>query len=112
MLLQKGEYGGKRYLDSTTVKTFTSCQYYPNRRGIGFDKPETDPKKDSPVCNAATPSSFGHQGFTGTIAWADPETGIVYIFLSNRVYPDTEINKLAKLGIRTVLHSAIYDMLK
>jgi beta-N-acetylhexosaminidase len=113
MYLQKGEYGGQRLIDSTTVKDFTRCQYVKiSRRGAGFDKPEPDKKKPSPVCGEASILSFGHQGFTGTIAWADPETQMVYIFLSNRVYPDAEDNKLVKLGIRGSIQEAIYKAMK
>lgn len=113
LYLQKGEYGGKRYFDSLTVKTFTSCPFYPtNRRGIGFDKPEMNPKKESPVCGSASAQSFGHTGFTGTMVWADPKTGLVYVFLSNRVYPDADVNRLAKLGIRTKIQELIYESFK
>ncbi len=102
LYLNGGTYGGKRYFDSVTVKEFTTVQFPKNgnRRGIGFDKPEADPKKPNPACDSISLSSFGHQGFTGTQAWADPETGMVFVFLSNRVYPDAEHNKLAKMGIR------------
>jgi beta-glucosidase-like glycosyl hydrolase/CubicO group peptidase (beta-lactamase class C family) len=110
MYLQKGSYGGERYLDSSVVSEFTKCQYcVDNRRGIGFDKPETDPKKESPVCDCVSYLSFGHSGFTGTLTWADPEYDLVYVFLSNRVYPDAEDNKLAKSGIRTAIQRVIYE---
>lgn len=113
LFLNYGEYGGRRYIDSSTVKMFTSCQYcFANRRGIGFDKPEMTAGKESPVCLEVSPESFGHTGFTGTIAWADPVHGIVYIFLSNRVYPDADENKLAKSGIRGKIHELIYQALK
>ena len=56
--------------------------------------------------------SFGHTGFTGTFAWADPENDLLIIFLSNRVYPDPEINKLSRLGIRTTMHDILYDAVK
>jgi beta-glucosidase-like glycosyl hydrolase/CubicO group peptidase (beta-lactamase class C family) len=113
MFMNKGEYGGRRYIDSTTVKDFTKCQYcFENRRGLGFDKPEMTAGKDSPVCLCVAPESFGHAGFTGTLAWADPVSGIVYIFLSNRVYPDAEDNKLSKSGIRGKVHQVIYDAFK
>ena len=113
MYMNYGEYGGVRYLDSNVVKSFTSCQYCPdNRRGVGFDKPELDPKKDSPVTSKVSASSFGHTGFTGTMTWVDPEKKLVYIFLSNRVYPDADINKLVKLGIRTKIQEAIYEAVK
>jgi CubicO group peptidase (beta-lactamase class C family) len=55
--------------------------------------------------------SFGHSGFTGTIAWADPVEDIVYIFLSNRVYPSAENNKLAKMNIRTNIQEEVYRVL-
>ncbi|HXC03197.1 MAG TPA: serine hydrolase, partial [Bacteroidia bacterium] len=105
------------YLDSATVNDFTRCQYcVGNRRGAGFDKPEMDPKKDSPVCDCVSYLSFGHQGFTGTITWADPANGLVYVFLSNRVYPDAEDNRLLKQGTRTnilrVINDAISNPLK
>jgi beta-N-acetylhexosaminidase len=115
MLLQKGEYGGVRYLDSAVVNEFTRCQYCvdnkggDNRRAIGFDKPETDPKKESPVCDCVSYMSYGHSGFTGTMTWVDPQYGLVYVFLSNRVYPDAEENKLAKQGIRSNIQKVIYE---
>lgn len=115
MFMNYGTYGGKRYIDSTTLYKFTECQYCingENRRAIGFDKPEMNPDKDSPVCKAVSYMSFGHAGFTGTLAWADPKTGIIYIFLSNRVYPDADDNKLSKAGTRGKIHAVIYDAMK
>lgn len=111
LYLNKGTYGGVRYLDSALVNEFTRIQFpaNDNRRGIGFDKPEPDTKKDSPVCRNASLDSFGHLGFTGTMTWADPESGIVYVFLSNRVYPDADDNRLAKLGTRSSILKVIYE---
>jgi CubicO group peptidase (beta-lactamase class C family) len=100
LYLNGGTYGGKRYFRTETVNDFTRYQYKDNRRGVCFDKPEPDPKKVNPACDSISQSSFGHQGFTGTQAWVDPETGLVFVFLSNRVYPDAKTNKLAKEGIR------------
>ncbi len=113
LYLNKGELNGVRLLDSSVVRDFTTCHFCPNnRRGLCFEKPEPDEKKDSPVTNACSLESFGHSGFTGTFAWADPKTNFVYVFLSNRVYPDAEPNKLAKLGIRGKIHRAFYEALK
>ncbi len=113
MYLQNGEYGGVRYLDSAVVNEFTKCQFcQDNRRALGFDKPEINPEKDSPVCSCVSYMSYGHTGFTGTITWVDPEKKLVYIFLSNRVYPDADINKLSKMGIRTKIQEIIYDAIK
>ena len=111
MLLNNGEYGGIQFLDSTIIHQFTSSQYPNNRRGLCFDKPELDESKDSPVTKACSFKSFGHSGFTGTFAWADPENGLVFVFLSNRVYPSADENKLAKLGIRGKIHRTLYEAL-
>src|SRR5690606_11329315 len=92
MNLWDGEYGGIRYFHSGTVPYFAGKQTNQNRRGLGWDKPvkESGP---SPTSRYASPLTFGHTGFTGTAAWADPEFGLVYIFLSNRVHPDAENRK-------------------
>lgn len=112
LFLNKGKYGGIRYIDSVTISQCTQCQYKDNRRGVGFDKPETNHVKESPVCTCVSDESFGHTGFTGTLAWADPKNQSVYVFLSNRVYPDADQNKLAKSGIRTKIQEIIYQALK
>jgi CubicO group peptidase (beta-lactamase class C family) len=110
MLLWEGEYGGTKYFEKSTVKDFTSCQFCPkNRRGLGFDKPEPDKTKDSPVSKKVSLSTYGHQGFTGTCYWVDPENGLVYIFLSNRVYPDAENKKINNLGVRNKVLDVVYE---
>ena len=83
-----------------------------NRRGIGFDKPMLEYDEDGPTCRSVSAASFGHSGFTGTYAWADPENGLVYIFLSNRVYPDASNPRIMEYDIRTNLHQVFYDALK
>lgn len=113
LYLDKGRWNGVQLLDSEVVKQFTTCRFCPtNRRGLCFEKPEPDAKKDSPVNSECSLESFGHSGFTGTFAWADPKNKLVVVFLSNRVYPNAEENKLAKLGIRGKIHKAFYDALK
>ena len=114
MLLNGGEYGGERFLEKETVEEFTKQQFPANhnRRGLLFDKPEPDTAKASPVCKSASLSSFGHSGFTGTYVWADPETKLIFVFLSNRVYPDAANDKIVKYNVRTKIHQAFYDALK
>ncbi|MGL4596013.1 MAG: serine hydrolase domain-containing protein, partial [Bacteroidia bacterium] len=111
VFLNGGMYGGQQYFDTATVREFTRCQFpqNENRRALGFDKPEFDAKKNSPVCDGISLQSFGHQGFTGTLTWADPETGIVLVFLSNRVYPSAEENKLNKLGTRNAILKVLIE---
>ncbi len=111
LYLNKGTYGGVQYIKDTTVNEYIKCQFCKdNRRAAGFDKPSKD--GDGPTCSCVSYLSFGHSGFTGTIAWADPEDEIVYIFLSNRVYPDAENNKLLKMNIRTDIQEVIYNALQ
>ncbi|MDG1993449.1 MAG: glycoside hydrolase family 3 N-terminal domain-containing protein [Polaribacter sp.] len=110
MYLQNGYYGGKRFLKSTTVKKFNQ-RYYEDqniRRGLGFDKPQLDPEIEA-TCGCVSDESFGHSGFTGTYTWADPKSKIVYVFLSNRVYPTMENNSLITENIRTRIQQVIQD---
>jgi len=108
MLLNGGEYAGKRYLKKETVQRFTAYGSPASRRGLGWDKPEAaaDASVTSDRCSGYT---FGHQGFTGTCAWADPATGVVFVFLSNRVYPNANNTAISRLGVRTVVQDRIYE---
>lgn len=114
MFLNGGVYGGREYIKKETVKEFTSYQFpeNDNRRGLGFDKPMLKFDEHLSNCKSASPSSFGHSGFTGTYTWADPETGLVYVFLSNRVYPDMDNNVIMDLDIRTNIHQLFYEAIK
>ena len=110
LFLQKGYYGGKRYFQSKTMDKFNR-RYYENemvRKGIGFDKPQLR-EIEKATCGCVSDKSFGHSGFTGTYTWADPETEIIYVFLSNRVYPTMENKGLIKNNIRTEIQQYIQD---
>jgi len=107
MLMNNGVYGGKSYLSKETIALFNTRHFSGNRRGLGFDKPSLSPGHGS-TCREASAASFGHTGFTGTMCWADPECGLVYVFLSNRVNPDAENKKLQDLNIRTEIQEQIY----
>jgi beta-glucosidase-like glycosyl hydrolase/CubicO group peptidase (beta-lactamase class C family) len=114
LYLWEGEYGGQRYFNSSTLNLFTSSVNGSkgNRRGLGFDKPEPDANKPSPVSRCIPVSSFGHSGFTGTMVWMDPDNNLIFIFLSNRVYPDASINKLVSENIRSRMQDEIYKAFK
>ena len=114
MLLDGGVYQGRRYLSEATVKMFTSRHFEAqgNRRALGFDKQLLQPSRNAQVCMEASQASYGHTGFTGTMFWVDPEYDLVYVFLSNRTYPSSAENKLAKLNIRTDIQSIIYSFFK
>ncbi len=112
MLLNKGVYAEHRFLKASTVELFTKKFSKNSRRGLGFDKPETDPTKDSPTSKMCSPATFGHQGFTGTCTWVDPEYDLVYVFLSNRVYPSADNKRLGELSVRSKIQDIIYDAIK
>jgi CubicO group peptidase (beta-lactamase class C family) len=113
MYVDMGQFGGQQYLQESTLKEFTRCQYcdLDNRRGLGFDKPLKGENGNSYPAKSASPSSFGHSGFTGNFVWADPEYGLVYVFLSNRVYPTRSNTKLYEMNIRTDIQQVVYDAL-
>ena len=111
-LINNGKYGGVNYVDAAIIKEFTKCQYCPtNRRGAGFDKPVRS-LSGGPTCSQVDLSSFGHSGFTGTITWADPKNEIVYVFLSNRSFPNDQNWKIIKKNIRTDIQDIIYNVAK
>ena len=118
MLIQNGAYNGKQYFKPSTVELFTKIQYpnNGNRRGLGFDKPligndTLNIKKAYPAPQVSS-NSFGHAGFTGTFVWADPDEALVFIFLSNRVYPNRTHRNIYNLNIRPALQQVFYKKLK
>lgn len=113
MYLNQGSYGGKQYILPEVVRTCTSYQFPEKRirRGIGFDKKDFDPA----VVNAPTTGSsegFGHSGFTGTYVWADPTYDLVYVVLTNRVYPTRYNPKISTLSVRPAIGDYIIQHLK
>jgi beta-glucosidase-like glycosyl hydrolase/CubicO group peptidase (beta-lactamase class C family) len=112
MYLQKGNYGNHQYFSEKTFNDFNTCYFCQegNRRGVGFDKPQLG--AEGPTCGCASMTSFGHTGFTGTMAWADPENEIVYVFLSNRTFPNDPKNMLSKENIREDIQKVIYEAIE
>lgn len=113
MLLNNGSYEGKQYLQPATIQTYTSYNSAISRRGLGFDKPEKDNKnlKEPYPSKSVSPSTFGHTGFTGTCVWADPEHQLLYIFLSNRVFPTRDNKAFSSLNLRPNIQEVIYSAL-
>lgn len=112
LYIQNGNYGNQQILNPETINLFNNCYYCDedNRRGVGFDKPQLE--DDGPTCGCISMNSFGHSGWTGTFAWADPDQEIIYVFLSNRSYPTGESagkSKLVKENIRSKIQEIIYN---
>lgn len=109
LFLNKGHMAGQRFFSEATYTEFTKQQYPANRRGAGFDRPTAS---GGGTCDVlASQASFGHSGFTGTLAWADPKNKVIFIFLSNRVHPNQDNWKLRDLNIRTDLQHVVYEAL-
>jgi len=107
MNLQNGRYGGTQFFQTPVVTEFARPQVSGNKRGLGWD--HGDPTQPSgPTTRLAPASTFGHTGFTGTCVWLDPDNQILYVFLSNRVYPDAGNVKLRTYNIRTRIQEVIY----
>jgi CubicO group peptidase (beta-lactamase class C family) len=109
MYLWKGTYGDKQYFKPETIDAFNTCYYCDDnvRRGVGFDKPQLGDV--GPTCGCVSMNSFGHSGFTGTFTWADPDQDLIYVFMSNRTYPDAENRKLIGSNLRSNIQEVIYE---
>ena len=115
MYLDMGTYGGDRYIREETLRNFSKTQFpeNDNRRALGFDKPNLKYLGvNNNTAEGAGANSFGHTGFTGTFAWMDPDTGLLYIFLSNRVTPTRDNTRLYRLNTRTQIQQVMYDAIE
>lgn len=87
MILNKGEWKGKRILSPLAVERMTSI--YPRApeagRGLGWDLGSDYASNGGDLFG---PRSFGHTGYTGTSIWIDPETETIVILLTNSVHPN------------------------
>ncbi|WP_338792247.1 serine hydrolase [Bernardetia sp. MNP-M8] len=114
LFLNGGSYGETTFFKPTTIAEFTRCQFCEdgNRRGLGFDKPLLEWSPNGNTAKDASALSYGHFGFTGTMVWVDPATEMIFVFLSNRVYPTRESKMLMNLNTRTRIQQVIYDAMK
>ena len=112
MLRMGGSYGGIDWFEPETVVEWTKrVDEDPEfRKASGFDRPANEPDS-GPTCNEASASSFGHSGFTGTLAWADPDEDILFVFLSNRTFPDASNRTLIEWDVRTKIQHEAYQSL-
>jgi len=112
MFLNLGEYGGERYLSRETTLLFTKTKSPNSRRGLGFDKPDTASPQNSPTGESAPASTYGHTGFTGTCFWVDPDNQLIFIFLTNRIYPSRTYKQLMEMNIRPRIQDVIYEAIQ
>ena len=112
MLLNKGTYGDQQYLKPETIHQYATRCGDCTRRGIGFDMLQLDRRFNPNFSLHSSDQTFGHLGFTGTAAWADPENDLVFIFLSNRTYPKMRPNKLGEMNTRVLVMDAVYEAIE
>jgi CubicO group peptidase (beta-lactamase class C family) len=110
LFLNKGDYAGMNFFSEDVFNEYTKKQFPGNRSGAGFDRPNAS---GGGTCDElASSMSFGHSGFTGTLAWADPKNKVIFIFLSNRVNPSQDNWKIRDMNIRTRIQHVIYQSLQ
>ncbi|MDD3741652.1 MAG: serine hydrolase [Bacteroidales bacterium] len=111
MFLDGGEYGGVEYIEPETIEMFTKYQFDStvNRRGLAWDKPCPGDTTKGLGSGSASNLAYGHSGYTGTMVWADPYYDMIYVFNSNRVYPDAENWKIIKMNVRTIIEEIFYQ---
>ncbi|HNQ66902.1 MAG TPA: glycoside hydrolase family 3 N-terminal domain-containing protein [Bacteroidales bacterium] len=111
MYLDGGEYGGVEYIKSETIEMFTKYQFDStiNRRGLAWDKPCPGDTTKGLGSGSSSHLAYGHSGYTGTMVWADPYYDMIYVFNSNRVYPDAENWKIIKMNVRTIIEEIFYQ---
>lgn len=111
MLINKGLYRGQQMITQEIIDDYTSVQFpeNDNRRGLTFDKPPLDVSEARYISKHASPNSFGHSGFTGTLMWIDPDSNLILVFLSNRVHPYRSHRKLYESDFRPKLHDLCYE---
>jgi beta-N-acetylhexosaminidase len=109
MLKNEGYYGGQQYLRPETIKAFTKKQISSSRKALGWDRPESNPYKSNPASEHSSEETFGHTGFTGTCVWVDPQYDLVFIFLSNRTYPNPGNKLLNREHVRSKVFDQVYE---
>ncbi|MCM1451475.1 MAG: serine hydrolase [Clostridium sp.] len=109
--LNDGTYGGERIFSEETTNLFTDSKSPNSHRGLGFDKPYLENPDYSSTVARATPSTYGHTGYTGTVFWVDPEYDLIFVFLNNRVDPTRNNDAWLKVAPRSALMNAVYDSL-
>jgi CubicO group peptidase (beta-lactamase class C family) len=106
MLVNGGVYAHERILRRATIAEFTEPQELSGgTRTLGW----AVPTEGGSSGHFMGPHTFGHTGFTGTSIWIDPDKQLFVVFLTNRVHPTRENQKLAK--VRPALHDAVMQSL-
>lgn len=109
--LQRGTYGGQQVFLPTTVPYFTQTISTRSHRALGWDKPNPESTASVYLAPQASERSFGHTGFTGNVVWVDPDQELIFVFLSNRIFPTGGNNAINTTKLRRRIHETIYSAL-
>ncbi|SFE02973.1 glycoside hydrolase family 3 N-terminal domain-containing protein [Spirosoma endophyticum] len=112
MNLQKGVYGEQRIFQPMTVPYFTQTLSNRSHRSLGWDKPNPESASSVYMAQQASPRSFGHTGFTGNVVWVDPDEDLIFVFLSNRIYPTAGNTSINTTKLRRRIHEVIYSAIQ
>lgn len=110
--LNGGRYGDTQIFSDSTNHLFTTAKSPNSRRGLGFDKPDTENPDNSPTCDEAGKNVYGHTGYTGTVFWVDPDEELIFVFLNNRVDPTRNNDAWNKSMVRPTLMRLIYESIE
>ncbi len=92
MMLNRGMYDFHRYFRPETVDLFTDANPKSGREALGWQKPSDG----GWTGKAFSPSAYGHNGFTGTSIWIDPERQLFIILLTNSVHPTRKNSRIGE----------------
>ena len=102
MMLNGGMYAQERIFTRAMIAQFTERVNVGNSaRALGWDVPT----ENSSSGHYMSQRAYGHNGFTGTSIWIDPQNEMFVILLTNRVYPSATNDKIRQ--VRPALHDAI-----
>lgn len=112
MNLQRGEYGGHRIFQAGTIPYFSQTISPRSFRSLGWDRQNPDSNSSVYLAGQASERSFGHTGFTGNMVWVDPNEGLVFVFLSNRIHPTAANTSINTTKLRRKIHEVIYSAIE
>lgn len=104
MMLNGGIYAQQRILPRAIVAQFTRrVDVGDSARTLGWDVPTGD----SSSGHYFSQQSYGHNGFTGTSIWIDPQKDLFVILFTNRVHRSAANDKIRQ--VRPAVHDAILE---
>lgn len=95
MMLQQGQWRGKRLLSAETVADFTTLNQLPQFPGWGFVWEMNASSLHRPT--RMSHRAYGHSGHTGISIWIDPELQVFTLVMTNRTHP-TKVGKNTPKG--------------